>query len=66
MPAGADAVQYEKLMQVGYNDAWSQFGDIGDHIGPMTRSFARNMLGPLLVSGAFPPVPPLPTTNPAR
>jgi pimeloyl-ACP methyl ester carboxylesterase len=63
MPDGADAEQYRKLEQIAYVDAWQQFGDIGDHIGPMTRSFASHMLAPLLTEGTLPKLPSLPTTQ---
>jgi hypothetical protein len=63
-PDGADDEQYQKLVQMPYRDEWTRFGDIGDHIGPMTRAFARSMLVPLITEGAFPPIPALPTTRP--
>ena len=67
IPDGADAKQYEKLRQFGYEDGWLRFGDDGDHIGPMSYRFARFMIGPLLKTGNLPKVPPLPkpATTPA-
>jgi pimeloyl-ACP methyl ester carboxylesterase len=53
-PAGADHLQYAKLRQFEYQDAWMRFGDSGDHIGPMRRIFARDMLAPLLKTGELP------------
>jgi hypothetical protein len=66
MPLGADAKQYEKLKQFGYEESWLQFGDIGDHIGPMRYRFAKFMIAPLLKTGKLPAVDPLPeaTTRP--
>jgi hypothetical protein len=60
MPLGADAKQYEKLKQFGYEDSWMQFGDIGDHIGPMRYRFAKFMIAPLLRTGSLPKVEPSP------
>ena len=60
MPGTADAAQYKKLQQFGYEQSWMRFDDIGDHIGPMTYRFARFMIAPLLKTGRLPPVPPLP------
>ena len=59
MPAGGDLKQYEKLRQFEYQDGWMRFGDIGDHIGPMTYRFARFMIAPLLKTGELPKVEPL-------
>lgn len=53
MPLGADAKQYEKLVQIGYDPAWIPLSNIGDHIGPMMRPFAREVLAPLLRTGAL-------------
>jgi pimeloyl-ACP methyl ester carboxylesterase len=64
MPDGADADQYRKLEQIAYDDVWLRFDNIGDHIGPMTRSFASHMLAPLLTNGALPKLPALPTSQP--
>ena len=59
VPAGAQAPQYQKLTQFAYQDSWMRYGDIGDHIGPMRRTFAKNMLAPLLMIGKLPePVQP--------
>jgi pimeloyl-ACP methyl ester carboxylesterase len=53
-PNAADHAQYQKLTQFEYQDSWMRYGDIGDHIGPMRRSFAKNMLAPLLLTGKLP------------
>lgn len=78
VPAGADRNQYAKLAQIPYRDAWVRQGNLGDHIGPMLRSFSRDTISPLLQTGTIPgdpaPPPPLspaapstqPTTAPAR
>src|SRR5439155_6745345 len=72
MPDSADPEQYKKLRQFAYEESWMRFGDVGDHIGPMTYRFARFMIAPLLKTGDLPNVPPLPrattqpTTAPSR
>ena len=71
-PDGADAEQYEKLVAVSYDPAWIRLRNIGDHIGPMMRPFARDVLAPLLDTGVLPILPPLQlpattqATRPAR
>jgi hypothetical protein len=59
----ADAKQYDKLVQLPYQDAWMEYGNIGDHIGPMGEEFAERVIAPLL-QGKEPP--PLPTTRPSH
>jgi pimeloyl-ACP methyl ester carboxylesterase len=53
-PAGADDKQYAKIVQIPYNVAWAKLGNIGDHIGTMSRPFARKILAPLLLDGTLP------------
>lgn len=68
MPPGADARQYDKLVQIGYDPAWIPLSNIGDHIGPMMRPFAREVLAPLFSTGvlrAFAGAATRPTTKPA-
>lgn len=48
LPPTADAAQYAKLIQKPYDRSWMQYGNIGDHIGPMHRSFSEHVLAPLL------------------
>jgi hypothetical protein len=62
-PRTADAAQYRKLTQFEYQESWMRYGDIGDHIGPMRRSFAKNMLAPLLITGKLPNVSSAATTQ---
>jgi pimeloyl-ACP methyl ester carboxylesterase len=50
-PSGGDARQYAKLTQIGYDPSWIRLSNIGDHIGPMMRPFAREILAPLLRTG---------------
>ena len=76
-PPSADQRQYEKLVQVPYRSEWIKLGNIGDHIGGMSRPFSRAVLAPLLAHGGLPPAPaatpqeplalppPLPTSAPA-
>jgi alpha-beta hydrolase superfamily lysophospholipase len=61
----ADPAQYAKLKTFSYDPAWMRYGNIGDHIGPMMRPFARRVLGPLLLTGTLPTVTTQPTTQPA-
>lgn len=49
MPDDADEAEYEKLVQVPYDAAWMREGNIGDHIGPMGRRFARTVLSPIVL-----------------
>jgi len=48
LPEGADEQEYKKLAQVPYNAAWMALGNIGDHIGPMSGPFARDVLAPVV------------------
>src|SRR5205085_171266 len=36
-PEGADKAQYAKLVAKPYEAAWMKYGNIGDHIGDMSR-----------------------------
>jgi pimeloyl-ACP methyl ester carboxylesterase len=58
----ADPKQYDKLVQMPYQDAWMEIGNIGDHIGPMGQEFAEKVIAPLLQDRE----PPMPATRPAR
>jgi len=49
----ADAAQYAKLVQFSYDPGWMRLGNIGDHVGPMMRPFAREILSPLLRTGVL-------------
>ena len=64
-PAGADEAQYEKLVQVPYDAAWMNLGNIGDHIGPMAGPFARDVLAPV-VRGDAPKLTTSPTPRAAE
>jgi pimeloyl-ACP methyl ester carboxylesterase len=59
-PPRGDERQYAKLVQMSYSSDWIKLGNIGDHIGSMARPFAREVIAPLLISGA------LPTTKPSE
>jgi hypothetical protein len=48
-PEGADAAQYEKLVQHPYQSSWMKYGNIGDHIGVMSRHFVASVIAPLVV-----------------
>ncbi len=58
-PPGADAGQYAKLVSEPYDRSWVYLDNTGDHIGPMTRKFARVALAPLLMTGTLPTTQPL-------
>lgn len=62
-PEGADDAQYAKLVPMPYTAEWMDFDNIGDHIGPMGRTFAREVISPI-VQGEEPPS--TATTRPAR
>ena len=49
LPDDADAKQYQKLVQVPYTAKWMELGNIGDHIGPMSNRFARDVLAPVVL-----------------
>jgi pimeloyl-ACP methyl ester carboxylesterase len=55
-PAGADDAQYAKLVQVPYDSSWVRVGNIGDHIGTLSRPFARRVVAPLLLTGNLPQI----------
>ena len=70
VPAGADVTQYKKLVQIPYDSEWVRLGNVGDHIGSMSRPFARVVLAPLLLRGEIVKLPArdvlkVPTTLPA-
>ncbi|QOV87805.1 alpha/beta fold hydrolase [Humisphaera borealis] len=71
----ADPKQYEKLVSCPYEKGWLKFGNIGDHVSVMSRTFSRHILSPLVLShlpgGGLPltrPVTPepTPTTKPSE
>jgi hypothetical protein len=67
-PKAVDPRQYEKLVSIGFDPAWIRLSNIGDHIGPMMRPFAREVLAPLLRTGVlreFAGAGTRPTTRPA-
>lgn len=65
----ADPGQYDKLVSCPYDKAWLPYGNLGDHVTVMSRSFSRHILTPLVLShlpgnGGPLPGPVLPTTRP--
>jgi len=48
-PAGADPQAYRRLVRVSYNPAWMIWGNFGSHTGAMSSTFARYVLGPMLI-----------------
>ncbi len=53
-PDGADDAEYAKLVEMPYTAEWMEFGNIGNHIGPMGREFAAEVISPVL-QGREPP-----------
>ena len=53
-PPTADEAEYRKLVQVPYDPAWIQLGNIGEHIGTLARPFAREVVAPLMLTGVLP------------
>ena len=52
-PGAAEPRQYEKLVSIGFDPAWIPLSNIGDHVGPMMRPFAREVLAPLMRTGVL-------------
>lgn len=66
-PQGADAAQYEKLVQFPYTTDWIIYENIGDHIGYLALAFAEKVLAPLVTEGKVPVLKAqLPATRPTR
>lgn len=55
MPSDADFQQYQKLVQKPYEKSWMEYGNIGDHIGPMHRAFSMHILAPLVIGKSSAP-----------
>ena len=51
-PPGADPLFYQKLIQRTYQRDWARYNDFGDHIGAMSRPFAKAILAPLICPAA--------------
>jgi hypothetical protein len=69
MPPTADKAQYDKLVQIPYQSQWIKLGNIGDHIGGMSRPFVKAIVAPLLARGELPAVAPAEaadSSNPAE
>lgn len=47
-PLDADDAQYAKLVAMPYVAEWMDYDNIGNHIGPMSRAFAKKVISPLL------------------
>lgn len=62
-PEGSDAKQYEKLVQVPYDESWTRLNNMGDHIGCMSAAFTQAVVAPLIFADRLPAV--RPTTRPA-
>jgi hypothetical protein len=55
-PDTADDRQYAKLVQIPYESEREKLGNIGDHIGTLSRPFGKEVLAPLLLTGQLPPM----------
>ena len=64
-PEGADDEQYAKLVPMPYTAAWMELGNIGDHIGPMGRTFAREVISPIVQGREPPATRPAPKREPS-
>ncbi|MBC8107696.1 MAG: hypothetical protein H7Z14_13980 [Anaerolineae bacterium] len=65
MPASGDKEQYTKLKQYPYDGDWLRFNNPGDHIGPMMRSFSKNVVASVILGKGVPPrATTLPSTRP--
>jgi hypothetical protein len=47
-PPAADPLMYQKLVQRAYQSDWARYNDFGNHIGAMSRPFAKAILAPLI------------------
>jgi pimeloyl-ACP methyl ester carboxylesterase len=47
-PLAADPLMYQKLIQRKYQSDWAKYNDFGNHIGAMSRPFAKAILAPLI------------------
>jgi hypothetical protein len=48
-PPGYDPAEYKKLVEIPYQFEWIKYGDFGEHVSQMSRSLAKEVLGPMLV-----------------
>lgn len=55
MPPNGDAEQYAKLTQYPYDPDWLRFNNAGEHIGPMMRSFSKNVIASVMLGKGLPP-----------
>jgi pimeloyl-ACP methyl ester carboxylesterase len=55
MPETADKSQYAKLEQIPYDADWMRFDNNGEHIGPMMRPFAKNVIARVVLGKGLPP-----------
>ena len=55
MPPNGDPEQYAKLTQYPYDPDWLRFNNAGEHIGPMMRSFSKNVVASVLLGKGLPP-----------
>ena len=65
-PPSADPAMYRKLVQFQYRKDWVRYLDFGDHMGGMSRPFARAVLAPLIDAESGPSTRPQIQTDPSR
>jgi hypothetical protein len=53
-PAGTDATQYAKLVQISHQPAWAKYLNFGGHGGAMSPAFAKYVIAPLIARGEIP------------
>ncbi|HEX8521692.1 MAG TPA: hypothetical protein VF669_05495 [Tepidisphaeraceae bacterium] len=59
-PAKSDPDQYKKILQIPHDRTWIRaYGNMGDHVGTMNRTFAREVLAPLILTGKLPTTQPI-------
>jgi len=51
-PSEGDATQYAKVTPHPFQGEWFWLGDPGEHFGPMSRAFVKEVVAPLLVADA--------------
>lgn len=56
-PESGDLLLYKRLVPMPYDKAWMKLGNIGDHIGVMSKKFAAKMLAPLVLDAKRAPPP---------
>ncbi len=64
-PTNASELQYAKLVQRKYESSWLQYGNDGDHLGTLSRSFSEHVLAPIVLAEFDPSLAAHPSTQPS-